>query len=68
MQYQLWKSDKDDNWYWRFVTNGREIFRGSEGYVNKAGAIHSMDIAAASFESPKLEQRDDGKWYALPQA
>jgi uncharacterized protein YegP (UPF0339 family) len=64
MQYQLWKSDNDNNWYWRFMTNGREIFRGSEGYVNKADAVRGMDIARGSAQADRI-QYVNGAWQQL---
>jgi uncharacterized protein YegP (UPF0339 family) len=65
MQFQLYKSANDQNWYWRFFTNNQEIFPSSEGYVNKADAVRSMDIASGSSGSERLEQRSDGKWYRM---
>lgn len=64
MQYQLWKSDNDNNWYWRFMTNGREIFRASEGYVNKVDAVRSMDIARGSAQADRI-QHVNGAWQQL---
>lgn len=64
MQYQLFKGN-DGDWWWRFVANGRVIFKSSEGYENKADAVRGIDIARGSATAERIEQRSDGKWYHL---
>lgn len=62
-QIQLYKG-RDNDWWWKFVhENGREIFRSSEGYRNRADAIHSVELARGSASADRIEMRDDGKWY-----
>ena len=47
----------DHNWYWRYVaSNGRQISRSSEGYVNKSDCRRSIDIMKSSQYDPVYEE------------
>jgi uncharacterized protein YegP (UPF0339 family) len=64
-QYQLYKGN-DKQWWWRFITaNGEEIFRSTDGYVNRADAVHAINIARKSSGAQCIEQHADGKWYTF---
>lgn len=63
MKFELWKSNKDQNWYWRFIaSNNREIFRSSEGYVNRADAVNGIALAKGSATAVVFVQQPDGTW------
>lgn len=53
--YHLYK-DTSGHWRWRYVSsNNRIISISSEGYVNKADAINSINIMRGSAGSPIRE-------------
>lgn len=49
-KFQLWKSQKDDNYYWRHWSNdnNKEVSRSSEGYKTKQAALDSIKWVKAN--------------------
>lgn len=61
-KYELYKG-RDNQWWWRFISsNGREIFRSTDGYVNRSDAVSSINIARNSSSAACYEQQSDGTW------
>ena len=44
MYAEIWKSTRDDRWYWHIRAGNHEIVSQSEGYVTKAGALHGLRL------------------------
>jgi len=43
------KKDKSGHWYWiYYASNGEEIARSSESYVNRSDCEHSISLVKAS--------------------
>lgn len=63
VKFQLYKGE-DGAWWRRFVLgNGREIFRSSEGYQDRADAVVAITIGRNSTTAERIELKEDGKWY-----
>jgi len=43
-------SEYHKEYYWRFIKNGREIFRSSETYKNRSGANRALKIAMDCYD------------------
>ncbi|MEM9347713.1 MAG: DUF1508 domain-containing protein [Planctomycetota bacterium] len=53
--YKIFKGN-DGYWYWRFVaSNGRQISRSTDGYVNKSDCRASVQIMKNSTHAPVIE-------------
>lgn len=55
MRYEYYKSKKDGDWYWRYIKNGEQISRSSEGYRNKADCLRGIEIMKDSKNAPEVE-------------
>ncbi len=65
MKFQLWKSNQNSQWYWRFLAdNGQIIATGGEGYHNRADAVRGIQlIRAHAGTATAYEQKADGTWF-----
>jgi len=53
--YKMFKGN-DGYWYWRYVaSNGRQISRSTDGYVNKSDCRASIELMKNSKYDPVLE-------------
>ena len=56
MKYEVYM-DIAGEWRWRFkAANGKQIGASSEGYVNKADCLHSIDLIKQSANAPAEEE------------
>ncbi|HEY5779860.1 MAG TPA: YegP family protein [Terrimicrobiaceae bacterium] len=46
--YQIWKSNRDGEWYWHFKAKNGELVASGEGYKNKSDCLHAIDLLRAS--------------------
>lgn len=61
-KFELWKG-RDGQWWWRYIaSNGREIFRSTDGYVNRADAVSAINLALNCAGSVCWEQGSNGQW------
>lgn len=44
MYYQIWKDEKNSQWYWHAKSNNHEIIASGEGYTQQAGALHAVSL------------------------
>lgn len=45
MYFELFVSEKDDDWYWHIIAdNGQIIATAGQGYASKQGALHSIRL------------------------
>ncbi|RYF70294.1 MAG: DUF1508 domain-containing protein [Comamonadaceae bacterium] len=65
MKFELFKSPQNSQWYWRMVaTNGQVIAVGGEGYVNRSGAVHGLNLVREhAATATAYEQQADGSWF-----
>jgi len=65
VKFQLWKSNQNQQWYWRMVAdNGQVIAVGGEGYVNRSDAVHGLLLVRRHAATAVChEQRADGSWF-----
>lgn len=47
-KYEIWKSIKNSQWYWRFKAGNGEIVAGGEGYVQQDDCLHAIGLLMAS--------------------
>ena len=57
MPYEVFKSVKSGEFYWRFKSlgNNKTIGRSTDGYKNKADCIHSIELIKASKDAAILD-------------
>jgi len=48
--------DNQNDWRWRYVTNGRIIAVSSEGYRNEADCLRSIEIMKGSSNDPARKE------------
>ena len=65
MKFELTKSSHNNQWYWRLIApNGQIVAVGGEGYVQKADAVHGINLTKGTTSAtPVYEQRPDGNWF-----
>ncbi|WP_297327132.1 DUF1508 domain-containing protein [uncultured Bartonella sp.] len=58
MKYEYYK-DKREEWRWRLkAVNGQTIAVSGEGYVNKADALHGIDLVKSSSQASVEEVKE----------
>lgn len=58
MKYEYYK-DKREEWRWRLkAANGQTIAVSGEGYVNKADALHGIDLVKSSSHASVEEVKE----------
>lgn len=63
MYFILFKSDKNNQWYWNLNSdNNQVIATGGEGYVNKQDAIHGLDLVKANAGKAKTYDKSKEAW------
>lgn len=57
MNYEIWKSDEDHQWYWHLrARNGKIIAASGEGYHNKQDCLAGIDLVKESDDAPVKEK------------
>lgn len=63
MYFILFKSDKNNQWYWNLnAANNQVIATGGEGYVNKQDAIHGINLVKGAAATAKTYDKSQEKW------
>lgn len=63
MYFHLFKSDKNNQWYWSLkADNHATIADGSEGYVNKQGAINGINLVKKNAASSQIWDSEARQW------
>lgn len=56
MKYWYFKSEKNNQWYWRLRAGNNQVIAVSgEGYVNKADCLNAINLVKQSFNAPVAE-------------
>lgn len=56
-QFEIYKSKKDGEWYWRFkAKNGEVIARSSEGYKNERDCRHGINLVKGAANAPVYDE------------
>ena len=55
MNFKLWQSHKDKQFYWVLVGNNGEVVAQSEGYVSKQGAKKGIKACKRCFFAKVIE-------------
>ena len=55
-RYEIWKSEKNNQWYWHYKAANNQIVAGSEGYHNKQDCLHAIDLLKASGDAEVHEK------------
>lgn len=43
-KFEIWKSDKNSEWYWRFKAANGETIASSQGYSGRRDALHAISL------------------------
>lgn len=63
MYFILFKSDKNNQWYWNMnADNHKIIATGAEGYVNKQDAVNGIYLVKANAAAAKVYDKSQEKW------
>lgn len=63
MYFILFKSDKNNQWYWNLnADNHKTIADGAEGYVNKQGAHKGMMLVKGGALGAPVYDKELEKW------
>lgn len=63
MYFILYKSDKNNQWYWNLnAANNQVIATGAEGYINKQDAIHGINLVKSGASSSGIYDKSQEKW------
>ena len=63
MYFILFKSDKNNQWYWNLnADNNAIIATGGEGYINKHDAIIGVNLVKANASTSKTYDKSEEKW------
>ena len=72
MQFKVWKSARNGEWYWAMIaTNGQKIATGGEGYKRKADLLKTLGrikegAAAAPIEETAAAPRKPAAMASQP--
>ena len=63
MYFILFKSEKNNQWYWNFnADNHKIIASGAEGYVNKQGATDGITLVKKNAAAAPVYDDSQKKW------
>jgi uncharacterized protein YegP (UPF0339 family) len=63
MYFILFKSDKNNQWYWNLnAENHKIIATGGEGYANKQDAIHGINLVKKNAADSGVYDKSQEKW------
>lgn len=63
MYFILYKSEKNNQWYWNLnASNNQVIATGAEGYINKQDAIHGINLVKTNAATAKVYDKSTEKW------
>lgn len=63
MYFILFKSDKNNQWYWNLnASNHKIIATGAEGYINKQDAIHGINLVKANAATCSVYDKSQEAW------
>jgi uncharacterized protein len=59
----LFKSDKNNQWYWNLNANNNKIIAtGAEGYINKQDALNGISLIRTNAAVAKVYDKSQEKW------
>jgi uncharacterized protein YegP (UPF0339 family) len=63
MYFILFKSDKNNQWYWNLnADNHQKIASGAEGYVNKQDAINGINLVKKNAATSPVYDKYQENW------
>ncbi len=67
-KYEIWRSDKNDQWYWHFKAGNGETIASGQAYASRANCIkaiallqRSMKHKIYSLSAPKRDKKSIGR-------
>ncbi len=58
---EVFRSDEDDQWYWRVKARNGRVVAQSEGYKSKQGAVKGVVALGKALDIPTVEYQDLSK-------
>jgi uncharacterized protein YegP (UPF0339 family) len=63
MYFILFKSDKNNQWYWNFNSDNHKIIAtGGEGYFNKQDALNGIELVRQNASKSNIYDKSQDKW------
>jgi uncharacterized protein YegP (UPF0339 family) len=50
-KFEIWKSDKNNEWYWRFKAANGETIASGQGYSDRRNALKAISLLQGSHRS-----------------
>jgi uncharacterized protein YegP (UPF0339 family) len=63
MHFMIFKSDKNNQWYWSLNADNQKVVATSPGgYINKQGALHGIALVQANAPSASVYDKSQKAW------
>lgn len=52
MQFEIWQSTRNNQWYWHLKAANNKIIAAGEGYHNEQDCLHAVNLVKERYNSP----------------